>query len=115
MYAGCSVSLSACFPPSLGGGAQHTLLSPLPPQVLEWVRATVDAHLARLMTSQRASASLASLQRALATQVEACQKLLPLQGAAEHMRSGATLPAAHMASAMQYTIELVDLTIRAPS
>ncbi len=85
------------------------------------MRATVDAHLARLMTSQqqrrqqRASASLAELQRALATQVEACQKLLPLQGAAEHMRSGAALPAAHMASAMQYTIELVDLTIRAPA
>jgi len=45
----------------------------------------------------------------LCTQVEACQQLLPLQGAIEHVRAGAPLPHAHVAASTMYTVEYVDL------
>ena len=47
----------------------------------------------------------------LQLQVMACQKLVPLLGCAEHIRQQAPLPAAHVAAATQYTVELLDLCV----
>ncbi len=49
----------------------------------------------------------------LLLQIVACQQLLPLAGATEHVRAGAPLPAAHVAAAAQYTVQYVDLNVRA--
>lgn len=45
----------------------------------------------------------------LPLQVEACQQLLPLQGAIEHVRAGAPLPHAHVAASTMYTVEYVAM------
>lgn len=45
-------------------------------------------------------------------QVRAYKQLLPLAGAVEHVRSGAPLPAAHVAAASPYTVQYIDLGIR---
>ena len=81
-------------------------------QVLEWVRAAIDSHLGRLLMSKTPSPHFERMQTALRVQVGACQQLLPLQGAADHIRCQAPLPAAHVAAATQYTVELLDLSIR---
>ena len=92
--------------------------SPLPaasdaaPQVLEWLRLTLDAHTARLLMSRGSVPAVPALERCLRQQLNGSQQLLPLLGTVEHIEQQAPLPAAHVAAATQYTVELLDLRIR---
>ena len=80
-------------------------------QVVEWVRVLLDAHLARLLMAKVTPPCLEQLLKSLQLQVSASQRLLPLLGCAEHIRQQAKLPAAHVAAATQYTVELLDLSL----
>lgn len=91
------------------------LMFPLFSQVLDWLRVVIDGHLPRLLMAKQPPAALQGLQMALKTKVEACQQLLPLQGAIEHVRAGAPLPHAHVAASTMYTVEYVDLGLPIPS
>ncbi|KAG2499184.1 hypothetical protein HYH03_002765 [Edaphochlamys debaryana] len=88
------------------------LLFPYYHQVLEWARMTIDAHLARLLTSRTPLPALAALEASLAGALEGSRRLLLLRGALEHVVAGAALPAAHLAVATQYTAEVLDLRVR---
>jgi len=87
------------------------LVFPSYPQVLDWVRLIIDSHLPRLLVTKFPLASLLQLVSLSQRQVGLCQQLLPLVGAAEHVRSQAPLPAAHVAAAAQYTVQYIDLGI----
>jgi hypothetical protein len=77
------------------------------------VRLLVDCHLPRLLSARAQPASLAALAALAAQQAGQCGQLLALLGAAEHVRAGAPLPAAHAAAASQYVVQLIDLGIAA--
>lgn len=78
-------------------------------QVLEWLRVVLDAHLPRLLMQQGLPQGLADAMGALKAQTSACAGLVGLAGATEHVRNGAPLPAAHIATATAYTVQLVEL------
>jgi hypothetical protein len=80
-------------------------------QVLEWARALLDAQLARLAMRGDCTELLARMRGALRGYAEASAPLLSLRGAAEHLQRGAALPAAHVAAASAYTVELLDLRV----
>ncbi len=46
---------------------------------------------------------------ALGAQVKASQQLMPLAGAVEHVRAALPLPAAHVAAASQYTVQVISV------
>ena len=73
----------------------------------------LDAHLTRLLMSKEPQPCLDRLLECLMQQISACQHLLPLLGCAEHIQQRAPLPAAHVAAATQYTVELLDLSVKA--
>ena len=93
-------------------GLMHVLFPLSVAQVLEWTRITIDAHLTRLLMSPTPLAAIEALEAALGGAVGAGQKMMILRGAAEHVQAQAPLPAAHMAVATQYTVELLDLRVR---
>lgn len=53
------------------------------------------------------------LEASLGSAVGAAHKLMLLRGAAEHVSAHAPLPAAHVAVATQYTVQLLDLSCAA--
>jgi len=73
----------------------------------------LDAHLNRLIMAKEPLPCLDRLLESLTQQITACQHLLPLLGCAEHIQQRAPLPAAHVAAATQYTVELLDLSVKA--
>lgn len=100
----------------LGDGAAGVALPdelafPTLGQVLEWARALLDAQLARLAMQGDCTELLARMRGALRGYAEASAPLLSLRGAAEHLQRGAALPAAHVAAASAYTVELLDLRV----
>jgi hypothetical protein len=81
-------------------------------QVLDWLRALLDAHLAALAMMPAAAATLQELSDAVGGHAAAAARLVPLRGAAEHLIAGSALPAAATAAASSYTVELLDLRVR---
>eukprot|EP00798_Chlamydomonas_sp_ICE-L_P011494 gene11494-34211_t len=101
---------------ALGDGAAHVavpvdLLFPTLLQVTNWIKSTVDAHLGRLLMASTPCPHLELISNRLGVQVPACEKLVALKGATDHVRSQAPLPAAHIAAATQYTVEVIDLRL----
>ena len=101
-----------------GGGALQApvlpaeLRAPSWGQVLDWLRALLDAHLTKFAVMPAAAAPLRALADAVAGHAAAAARLAPLRGVAEHMLAGAPLPAAATAAASSYTVELLDLRVR---
>ncbi|KAL6764098.1 hypothetical protein V8C86DRAFT_2482210 [Haematococcus lacustris] len=89
------------------------LLFPTLQQVLDLVKVTIDSHLPHLLMATKLPASLTRMAVATKQHVDGCKALLPLQGATEHIRSGAPLPAGHVAAATLYTVQYLDLGVRA--
>ena len=88
--------------------ASH-LLIPTYAKVLEWVQVLLDSHLSRLLMANELPPAVGRLMTCIKTGVLTCQQLMPLLGATEHIRQRAPLPAAHVAAATQYTVELLSL------
>lgn len=81
-------------------------------QVLDWLGALLDAHLAKLAMTPAAAAPLRQLAGCIGGHAAATARLVPLRGVAEHMLAGGELPAAAAAAASSYTVELLDLRVR---
>ncbi|MEW5309770.1 MAG: hypothetical protein WDW38_001630 [Sanguina aurantia] len=91
----------------------EALLFPRFTQVLDWVKAIVDGHLARLLMTRSPLPHINKLQSTLSLQVKCTEQLSLLRGVMDHMMARAPLPRAHVAAAQQYTVEVLDLSIRA--
>lgn len=81
-------------------------------QVLDWLRALLDAHLTKLAMMPAAAAPLQQLAGSVGGHAAATARLVPLRGVAEHMLLGRQLPTAAQAAASTYTVELLDLRVK---
>ncbi len=103
-----------------GGGARGARAPAVPAelrcpgwgQVLDWLRALLDAHLAKLAMMPAAAAPLRQLADRISGHAAATARLVPLRGVAEHMIGGGALPMVATAAASSYTVELLDLRVR---
>jgi len=92
--------------------ARVLLLSPGYAQVLDLMRAVLDAQLTPLaLLGQSAAPALEALRRTVGGAAAAGASLARLKGAAEHLAAGAPLPDAAIAAASNYTVELLDLRV----
>jgi hypothetical protein len=95
--------------------ARVLLLSPGYSQVLDLLRAVMDAQLTPLaLLGERAAPELRRLQRTVVGAAARGGALAKLKGAAEHLAAGAPLPDAAIAAASNYTVELLDLRVAPP-
>jgi hypothetical protein len=93
--------------------AQALLLTPSWPQVLEWCRLVLDAHLTRLAMLPAAASLLRQIQAALQPELGATSRLGKMKGVVDHMAAGGALPAVAEAANSAYTLELLDLRLTA--
>jgi hypothetical protein len=91
--------------------AQAVLLTPSWPQVLEWCRLVLDAHLTRLAMLPAAASLLRQIQAALQPELGATSRLGRMKGVVDHMAAGGVLPAVAEAANSAYTLELLDLRL----
>jgi hypothetical protein len=92
--------------------ARVLLLSPGYSQVLDLLRAVLDAQLTPLaLLGEAAHPALQRLQRTVAGAAARGGAMAKLKGAAEHLAAGAPLPDAAIAAASNYTVELLDLRV----
>jgi hypothetical protein len=91
--------------------AEALLLTPSWPQVLDWCRLVLDAHLTRLAMLPAAAPLLRGIQAALEPELGATSRLGRMKGVVDHMAAGGALPAVAEAANSAYTLELLDLRL----